>query len=1199
MKIKPTIKTHWLASQNPLNISLGEIESVLFYPNSALFLFEPKGQDLRFLPAEEVAVAPAIFQKQVPAKEIARNCLLKMSLSADNTSRDIFSELFSCLKIRTMRGEIRSLSEADLLETLPAMLNIKYYLEDKSISWERSDSPAAKLWLSTLLVPETSTHYLAVSYAWLAIHEILAWSLQRKRQIQDLKVQMCWLENGTSRERALDEIEIHQGLELSGQVRQNGSIGFKFDLRINRFVPSAENTLILYDGKNYIRAFEKLSQLSQLSLEQVQVSETGSKPETSIKYLASSFEILDPNVLAKAVEEIRPTLSGGDLEIQAQQVVHKEDIGFRIGVNDDSENSRILLSIYDKKSSKDIGSAILPLSYITESFLTPLRSQLPKLEASKPWTGHDYLLLQHLGVNLFCWLEIFNMYLGLPQTSGQLIEASGDQKDRLELLMSYFKSVIPSLLGKGDAHFASLISNPAAEVFKLAINKCFEKIEGWKIFCATSAGVLDLTNSKENFSRLIRFIILEIFEESNAKVFFKSNFNAKNDSALKILRQFSPGIEVRHEIQFAKIGFSSWELLFELHDQGMELFYNGKAITNDSSLEFMFNVNDSKDQEAGKASQWFDLHPEIFFNGVKVANEDLNLQLSGQHYGFVEYKGQIYRIDKKQLPSLKTLQRFWRRIQIKNGTGFKQSLSQKLRLEKSRALELLMLKQLGFNVQVSGEWKVVFDYFDQGLGKKTLDLPEEIAKSLLPYQKDGAQWLWDLYQLRLGAILADEMGLGKTFQVLSFLATLYKNKNLQKCLVVVPTSLLYNWLEEEKKFKLNLPLTVVNSLKKEELQRHIDSSQPEIILTTYGFMLENSEIFQKPTWNVLIFDEAQALKNINSLRTVTAKKIRAKFKVCLTGTPMENNYLEFFSLCDLVVPGCLGDIASFRKDFRSIEVRSDLIRELKLTSKPLLMRRTKAQVKLNLPEKTLHQVHLPFEEQQKNIYKQMAMTFSKQVEKIIQEQGEVRAQLSMFSALMRLRQICSDPSAVPGVQYTEKPAKIGHFLNSIDEHIEDGESVIVFTQFLATLERLRAELAQRGIPHFLLKGSVPSQERLRLISEFNKSETPAVMLMTLKTGGVGLNLTKASIVYHLEPWWNPAVENQATDRAHRMGQTKNVRVFNLLIEGSLEQRISELKERKQKAFDKLFAVTDETVEAQVSGDQLLSKEDFFYLLRNE
>jgi SNF2 family DNA or RNA helicase len=186
---------------------------------------------------------------------------------------------------------------------------------------------------------------------------------------------------------------------------------------------------------------------------------------------------------------------------------------------------------------------------------------------------------------------------------------------------------------------------------------------------------------------------------------------------------------------------------------------------------------------------------------------------------------------------------------------------------------------------------------------------------------------------------------------------------------------------------------------------------------------------------------------------------------------------------------------------------------------------------------------------------------------------------------------------VPGVVYQEQPAKVEHFLSSLQEHLENGESVVVFTQFLSTLKRLENELKNANVPAYTLQGSVSAKERIRLITEFQNNKAPAVMLMTLKTGGVGLNLTKASIVYHLEPWWNPAVENQATDRAHRMGQTKDVTVYNLLIEGSLEERIADLKLKKQDSFDRLFGVDEEISEVGPETNQSLTREDFIYLLK--
>jgi SNF2 family DNA or RNA helicase len=473
-----------------------------------------------------------------------------------------------------------------------------------------------------------------------------------------------------------------------------------------------------------------------------------------------------------------------------------------------------------------------------------------------------------------------------------------------------------------------------------------------------------------------------------------------------------------------------------------------------------------------------------------------------------------------------------------------------------------------------------------------------IQKSLLPHQLEGAQWLHDLYELKLGAILADEMGLGKTFQVLAFLESLKLKKQLGRSLIVVPTSLVYNWLDERKKFAPDLPVSIFQSADRERLMRELAENDSQILVTTYGLLNENRDFFEAHQWNVVVFDEAQNLKNIMSVRSVSARKLNAKFKVCLTGTPMENNYLEFYSLCDLVVPGCLGEVDDFRKNYYNSEVRADSLRELRQITKPLLLRRTKQQVKLNLPVKTVQQVVLPFSEQQKEIYKKMAMTFSRQVDDLIQQQGERKAQIAMFAALMRLRQICSDPAAVPGVQFDKKPVKVEHFLNSLQDHLENGESVIVFTQFLSTLSRIEGELKKANVNCFTLQGRVPAKERLQLISNFNQASEPSVMLMTLKTGGVGLNLTKASVVYHLEPWWNPAVENQATDRAHRMGQTKDVKVFNLLIEGSLEERISELKVKKQQSFDRLFS-TEEQIEELVSdSSNALTREDFLFLLKS-
>lgn len=1220
-----------------MNANLGEIKGVGIRLNNKLFVSNFQLEASQFSFSRGGKSSPQMFQKPLPEKDVARNLLLRAQNAQVIQPDDFPVHLAKSLVFQLQNDEIVSSIEYCQFHSVPHFLNLFYYFEDRGVNWERLDTEAGLHLKQCLLLTEDYNQRKYSEMIWAAFYEILAWSFQRQRHMEDFSVFVV----DSQQVLPIVDIESFHKLDMEIRLVDGAQKTPQLNLKIRDKQKASDNSsglidekknLVLFDVKEFVDLTSRLSFFGEAKME---FDEGGQ----------FCIPVSDPTQLPKLLEIAAPFIrSTKTIEIQAHESIDETIADMMLSIFDVNGNAELELDFVSKIPSKEpsashqvmidpqdasgdvkdkadlrekfkddsspsqelkkeiqsiLSEGIMALGYWFSNLQQSLKVDLPKEAQQKPPTGHDYLLFNHHGATLFIWLELLNYVLELPMTSGQLLEKSNGEGH--EVVLKYLKSIMPSLLGKNETQFSKTFTENASRFFDEVITKYIAKINNWQVLMNhPQKGLVSLQDFKKKYLLILRFLLMQIFEESQGKLFLRSNFTGKGDLTPLFLKQVQEVSLEKKRTQWGKFNYSTWEMLFELNDLGIRLSFNGKEITSDTSLDFVFSVKDAEGPAGEEKAQWFDLHPEIFFNGIKVANDDVQLKLQGQQYGFVEYRGQIYRIDKKQLPNLKTLQRFWRRLQMKAGSsGFKGNQLQVLKLERSRALELLMLRQLGVKIEVSGSWQEVFDYFDKGLGRKNLNYPKTLEDVLLKHQKEGSQWLWDLYQLRLGAILADEMGLGKTLQMLGFLSCLRDKKELQKSVVVVPTSLLYNWIEEEKKFKLHLPIGVLNGLDGQELEAALTKPEDSLFLTTYGYLIENAEAFQKVNWNVVIFDEAQALKNITSQRTAAAKKLKARFKVCLTGTPMENNYVEFFSLCDLVVPGCLGDLGSFRREFRSLEVRSDLIRELKLTSKPLLLRRTKKQVELNLPEKYLHQIHLPFEHQQKDIYKQMAMGFSKQVEKLINDHGESKAQISMFSALMRLRQICSDPAAVPGVQYKGIPAKIEHFFNSIEEHLENGESVIVFTQFLATLERLKKELSLRKIEHYLLKGSISSQERLRIIGDFNKSENPAVMLMTLKTGGVGLNLTKASVVYHLEPWWNPAVENQATDRAHRMGQTKNVRVFNLLIEGSLEQKISELKVRKQAAFDKLFSNQEETIDTTADKDQALSKEDFFYLLSEE
>ena len=270
---------------------------------------------------------------------------------------------------------------------------------------------------------------------------------------------------------------------------------------------------------------------------------------------------------------------------------------------------------------------------------------------------------------------------------------------------------------------------------------------------------------------------------------------------------------------------------------------------------------------------------------------------------------------------------------------------------------------------------------------------------------------------------------------------------------------------------------------------------------------------------------------------------------------------------DLIVPGSLGELSDFREKYvNPVRVLRDDIEFLKLKSRPLLMRRTKSQVMAQLPPKIETTIKLPFEEAQKKIYRDIASSYNEQIRSQIASVGESKMQLQMLTALLRLRQACSDPSAIPGVKYDGEPPKITTLIEAVSQICEEGESALVFTQFLATFERIKSALGAASIPYFDISGADSRLAREKKLRAFQEEKRGSVMLMTLKTGGVGLNLVKASYVFHIEPWWNPAVENQATDRAHRIGQQSMVQVFRYLIKESVEEKIEILKDVKAKTL---------------------------------
>lgn len=680
------------------------------------------------------------------------------------------------------------------------------------------------------------------------------------------------------------------------------------------------------------------------------------------------------------------------------------------------------------------------------------------------------------------------------------------------------------------------------------------------------------------------------------------------DAAQSAKMVYQPGINERFVLPETSLPIARAVNLLSLMRKGFDLSIDGKVIEEFDASDFRpeFTLEEGEEDEANQPIplghqkiNWFELSPKFFFKGTEISSDQAS-RLSKE--GMIEFQGRLYRVKPNDLPSLKRLTQFWASIQSKNAalTRSKRRKTEDTyyQLPRSQTLELLALRAGGVKVRGGPKWDEITKFYDSlGTERALRPIPDTFRTQLQPYQHSAVQWLRDLRSLGLGGILADDMGLGKTVTSLAFLELLRAEGIMGRTLVLVPTSLTYNWASEAEKFAPEMPAIIFSSKTPEQMLDFVQSNQHSVVICTYGLLQENTQFFQQIEWDTVIFDEAQNLKNITTKRTTAARQLRSNFKLCLTGTPLENHYGEFYSLFDLIVPGSLGELSDFREKYvNPVRVLREDIDFLKLKSKPLLMRRTKAQVMSQLPPKIETTIKLPFEEGQKKIYRDIASSYNEQIRSQIANVGEAKMQLQMLTALLRLRQACSDPSAIPGVKYDGEPPKISTLIEAVSQITQEGGSALVFTQFLATFERIKNALTAGEIPFFDISGADSRMAREKKLKAFTEESRGSVMLMTLKTGGVGLNLTKASYVFHIEPWWNPAVENQATDRAHRIGQVSTVQVYRYLIKESVEEKIEVLKDVKAKRFDALFSVNETEGETIGPSGNTLSQRDFEFLL---
>ena len=450
--------------------------------------------------------------------------------------------------------------------------------------------------------------------------------------------------------------------------------------------------------------------------------------------------------------------------------------------------------------------------------------------------------------------------------------------------------------------------------------------------------------------------------------------------------------------------------------------------------------------------------------------------------------------------------------------------------------------------------------------------PASFRGDLRDYQRTGLAWLQRLAANQVAGILADDMGLGKTAQTLAHIALEHESGRLEDpCLVVVPTSLVPNWVNEAKRFTPHLRTLVLHGLDRHERRSEIASAQ--IVITTYGVVARDMDQMTDCSWHMVVLDEAQAIKNPDSRSTRAVCALKAKHRLCLSGTPVENNLGELWAQFAFLMPGLLGDRKDFQKRFRTpIEKRGDATRAglLLRRTRPFLLRRTKSEVAKELPPKTEVIRHIELDQEQRDLYETIRLSVHEKVRTAIANSGLSANAITVIDALLKLRQVCCDPRLVkiPAAAAVGESAKLNSLIEMVGEMVPEGRRILIFSQFTSMLELIKPELRKAGIAFVELTGA--TRDRNEPVERFQRGEVP-VFLISLKAGGRGLNLTAADTVIHYDPWWNPAAENQATDRAHRIGQDKPVFVYKLIAADTVEERILELQRRK----DNLAAATIE------------------------
>lgn len=602
----------------------------------------------------------------------------------------------------------------------------------------------------------------------------------------------------------------------------------------------------------------------------------------------------------------------------------------------------------------------------------------------------------------------------------------------------------------------------------------------------------------------------------------------------------------------------------DLHEKGFIIDQSGEKryVFGKSSINLSFKEN----------NDWFDIHAIVSFGAFEIPFIELKHHILNRKREFVLPNGEIAIIPESWFNTYGNLFAF------AEGTKNLKLKKHHIGLIQDYASSDLAEVTMDRKLRKLEQFEEIEDF----------PIPTHFKGELRPYQKAGFNWFNFLSNYNLGGCLADDMGLGKTVQTLALLQKVKEQSEVhQTSLLVMPTSLIDNWISEAKKFTPKLKVHVFTGAAREKDVALF--ANYDLILTTYGIVRIDHELLEKFYFHYIILDESQNIKNPHSKSAKAIKALKSKHKLILTGTPVENTVADLWTQLSFVNPGLLGSHTYFQNEFIiPIEKKQDeeKLRRLHALIKPFVLRRTKDQVAKELPPKTEQIFYCNMSEEQEKVYEETKSFYRNELLRIITENGVAKSQIPVLQGLTRLRQIANHPKLVDE-GYKFDSWKFSLVVELLQNTLAKGHKVLVFSQFVKHLQLLRNELDAMNIRYAYLDGA--TQNRSANIKEFKENDEVQLFLISIKAGGTGLNLVEADYVFLLDPWWNPAVEQQAIDRAHRIGQTKNVFIYKFITKNSVEEKILKLQKKKKNLFNSLITVED-------SFEKSLTAEDIKALL---